>query len=169
MIAMTCFSTFDMPSEHVADSLVSGKVFSIAVECAVIVYDNTPGSLSDDNSCYLIQTLRRHRRLLHNLEHIFGSFMRSIRGGTGLPHAGAYNEAFARLRPGYRPANTSNWHVHPRPNSRWISCITGEGQKVYYDLLTGELIMGGKHLDKLPQEIVEHPTYIRVFGKVSVK
>jgi hypothetical protein len=166
---MTCFSTFDMSSEYVVDSIAGGKDLSIALECAVIVYDNAPGPLSDDNSRYLTQMLGRHRRLLHNLEPIFGLSMRSIRGGAELSHAGAYDEAFARLRPGYRPGNASNWHVLPRPNSRWISCINGEGQKVYYDLLTGELIMGGKQLDRLPQEIIEHPTYIRVFGKVSVK
>jgi len=55
------------------------------------------------------------------------------------------------------------------PNSRWIFCITGEGQEIYYDLLTGKLIIGGKGLGRLPQEIVEHPTYSSVFGTVSVE
>jgi hypothetical protein len=86
-----------------------------------------------------------------------------------LSHAGAYDAAFARLRPAYRLGNSSSWHTLPRPNSRWISRVTSEGQTVYYDVLTGELIIGGKQLERLPKEIVEHPTYTRVFGTVSVK
>jgi hypothetical protein len=36
-----------------------------------------------------------------------------------------------------------------------------------YDLLTGKLLINGKPLGKLPQEIVEHPTYTSVLGTVS--
>jgi hypothetical protein len=168
MLAATCFSTFDVSSEYVAGRLVSGKDLSIAVECAVLVHDNKPKSLSSNNSLYLTRALSFHRRLLHNLEPIFGQSLPTIRGQVGLSHAGAYDEAFARLLPGYDLGNSSGWHVLTRPNSRWIYCVTGKGQEVYYDLLTGNIIMGGKRLERLPQELVEHPTYTRVFGMVSV-
>jgi hypothetical protein len=169
MLATTCFSTFDVCSEHVADGLVSGKDFSIAIECAVIVYDNTLQSHSDGSSPYLTRLLSRHRRVLHNLEPHFGRSVQLIPGQAGLLHANAFDEALSQLWPGYRLGKASSWHALPRPNSQWISCITGEGQNAYYDLLSGELIMGGRGFGKLPQKIVEHPTYARIFGTVSDK
>ena len=56
----------------------------------------------------------------------------------------------------------------PSPNARWISCIAEGGQEIHYNLLTGQLLIGGKPLGKLPQEIIEHPTYASALGAVSV-
>jgi len=165
MLAVTCFSTFDVCLEHVAAVLVSEEDFSIAMRCAVIVHDNTPPFLS----LYHTRLLSRHRRLLHNLEPVFGQTWSPVSGRVGLSHAGAYDDALARVRLGYRQGSSSSWDSLPMPNSRWIFCITGEGQEIYYDLLTGKLIIGGKGLGRLPQEIVEHPTYSSVFGTVSVE
>jgi len=40
-------------------------------------------------------------------------------------------------------------------------------QEIHYDLLTGLLLIGGKQLGRLPQEMLEHPTYASIFGTVS--
>lgn len=167
MLAAACFATFDVCSEHVSTTLASDEDFSIAVQCAVIVHDNTPSSLSGIKSIYLKRMLSRHRRLLHNLEPIFGESIQCVDGRTGLSHSDAYNDALARLWPGYRRSDSPTWHILVGSNSRWISCVTREGQDVYYDLLTGKLLIGGKQLGGLPQEIVNHPTYASLFGKVS--
>jgi hypothetical protein len=169
MLAVTCFSTFDVCSEHMATVLVSKEDFSIAMQCAVIVHDNTPQSLPSNDSSHLTRLLSRHRRLLHHLEPVFGQSLPPVSGRVELSHAGAYDDALARLQQAYRRGSSSRWHSLPRPNSRWISCETGEGQEVCYDLLTGKLIVGGKQLGSLPQEIVGHSTYASVFGTVSFK
>jgi hypothetical protein len=167
MLAAACFTTFDVCSGHAPTTPASEEDFSMAMQCAVIVHDNTPSSLSDDNSVYLKRILSRHRRLLYNLEPIFSESFQSVGGPATLLHSGAYNDALSRLWPGYRQGNSPTWHALPRPNSRWISCVTKEGQDVYYDLLTGKLLICGKQLGRLPQEIVSHPTYASVFGTVS--
>jgi len=169
MLAATCFSTFDVSSEHIPAIIAREEDFSVAMQCAVIVHDNTPSSLSDDNSLYLNRMLSRHRRLLHNLEPIFSQSSPYIVGNGKAPllHSNAYDHALARLWLGYRRENLSSWHALPRPNSRWIFCVTERGQEVHYDLLTGELLIGGKRLGRLPQEIVEHPIYMSIFGTVS--
>jgi hypothetical protein len=168
MLAATCFLTLDLGSEHVAGALFSTTDISIAMQCAVIVHDNSLLSLSDDSPPYYTRLLRRHRRLLHNLEPIFSRSLPAVAGRPELLHADAYDDALACLRLGRRRGN-SNWHVLPGRNSRWISCITDEGQAVYYDLLTGELIIGGKPLGRLPREIVRHPAYASLFGTVSAE
>jgi len=164
MIAATCFSTFDVCSEHVAAVLATEEDFSVAMQCAAMVHDNKPPSLSDGNFPYLARMLSRHRRLLHHLE---PTFCQPKPDEAGLLHADAYDEALARFWLGYRPVISSRWHALPRPNSRWISCGAEGGHVVHYDLLTGKLLVDGRPLGRLPQEIVEHPTYASVLGTVS--
>jgi hypothetical protein len=169
MLAATCFSTFDVCSEHLPIALASDEDFSIAIQCAVIVHYNTPTSLSKDDSCYLTHMISRHHRLLHYLEPIFSQSSSAFPCETKLLHEGAFDRALARLWLGFRRRNSSSWHALPRPNSRWISCVA-EGWhdlEVHYDLLTGQLLINGNPFGRLPQEIVEHPTYSGLLGKVS--
>ena len=182
MLAATCFSTFDVCPKYIPAALSSEEDFSVAMECAVIVQDNAISDISlpnDGNSLlseadsedlrrvYDNRMLHRHYRLLHSLEPIFSRSFPPVRGRAGLLHGGAYDVALSRLWVGYRQHNTSNWHALPKPNSRWISCETQGGQQVHYDLLTGKLLIDGKRLGGLLQEIVVHPTYTSVFRGVS--
>jgi hypothetical protein len=167
MLAATCFSTFDVCSEHVPAILTTEKDFSIAMHCAVIVHDNSPPSLSDGNTPYLVRMLRRHHRSLHHLEPTFSKSMPGDLSQVKLLHADAYDKALELLWLGYRRDISSRWHALPTQNSRWISCGAEGGHEVHYDLLTGKLLINGKSLGRLPQEIVEHPTYASVLGTVS--
>jgi hypothetical protein len=169
MLAATCLSTFDVCPQHVHAILSSKEDFSIAMQCAVFVGNNIQNklSLSEDNFFYLTRMLGRYRRILNDLEPMFRQSLPPARGRAGLMHADAYDDALAQLWVGYCKSNPSSWHVLPRPKSRWISCVTEKGQKVHYNLLTGELLIGGKRLGRLPSKIVDHPTYECIFGKVS--
>ena len=166
MLAATCFSTLDVCPEHLATLLTDDEDFSIAMQCAIIVYDNTPPSVSGKNS-YLKKMLRRHRRLLHDLELIFRQPdpANSDADQPILLNGGAYNHALSHLSLGLRCS--SSWHMVPKPHSRWVSCMTEGRQRVHYDLLTGQLLIDGKQLGRLPQAIVQHPTYASIFGTVS--
>jgi hypothetical protein len=168
MLATTCFSTFDVFSDHVPTTLASDEDVKIAMHCAVIVHDYAPLA-SSHNSPYLTRMLCRHSRLLHSLEPIFSQQSFAV---LELLHASAYDRALALLWPGYRRRVSSKWRALPEPNSRWITCLAEGGQDgrdVHYDLLTGQLLIDGKPLGRLPQKIVEHPTYTSVLGRVSTQ
>jgi len=169
MLAATCFSTFDVSLEHIPAILAGEEDVSVAMQCAVIVHDNTLSSLSDDSSLYLTRMLSRHRRLLHNLEPIFSQSLPYVLGKARLLHSDAYDHALARLWLGYHHdrGSLSSWHALPKPISRWISRVTKSGQEIHYDLLTGELLIGGTRLGILPKKIMEHPIYVSIFGTVS--
>jgi hypothetical protein len=167
MLAATCFSTFDVCSEHIPIVLASYEDFSIAIQCAVIVHDNTLTSLSKGDSYYLTHMISRHHRLLHYLEPVFGQSSLVSHNEAKLLYAGAFDHALARLWLGFHRRNSSSWHALPRPNSRWISCVAEGGHEVHYDLLTGQLLINGKPLGRLPQKIVEHPMYAGLLGAVS--
>lgn len=163
MIAATCFSTFDVCLEHVP---TNEEDLSIAIQCAVIVHDNTPEFHSGDSSLYFAWILRRHYRLLHHLEPLFSRSSWTVCGQATLLHAGAFDHALQREL-GHRRGDSSYWHVLHEQNPRWILCATNGGQEVHYDLLTGELLIGGKSSGRLPQGIVEDPIYRSIFGAVS--
>ncbi|KAH9048936.1 hypothetical protein EDB84DRAFT_1261517 [Lactarius hengduanensis] len=156
ILAATCFSTYDVCLEHVPGTLSSDNDIAIAVHCAVIVHDNTPPILEDDDSRYLTRLLNRHRRLLHFLEPSLRESVESNPSG--------FDHGLANLWPGFRRQTSSNWRVLPVPNSRWISCIMEGGQEVHYNLLTGQLLVGGNPFGRLPQQIIDHPTYASVLG-----
>ncbi|KAH9180324.1 hypothetical protein EDB89DRAFT_11871 [Lactarius sanguifluus] len=151
-LAATCFSTYDVCLEHVPWTLDSNDDIAIAVHCAGIVHDNIPLDLEDNHSRYL----NRHHRLLHFLEPFLHKGVQSNPSG--------FDQGLTSLWPGFRRQTSSNWRLLPSPNSRWISCVVEGGQEVHYNLLTGQFLIGGKPLGRLPQEIIKHPTYTSVLG-----
>jgi hypothetical protein len=167
MLSATCFSTFDVCPEHVPITFAIEEDVSIAMQCAVIVYDNMSSSFSADDSYFLTRMLRRQHRLMHNLESSLVEYAPLALDRARLLHAGAYDHALAQLGVDFHPRNSTSWYALPRPNSRWISCTAAGGQRVHYDLLTGELLFGGKRLGRLPQDIMDHDTYKKIFGRVS--
>ncbi|KAI0297846.1 hypothetical protein B0F90DRAFT_1669305 [Multifurca ochricompacta] len=152
VLAATCLSTFDVCLENVLNVLSTNHDFAIAVKCAIIVRDNTPSSV-EGSSFYRL--LNRHHRLLHLLEPFFRQGVRSRPEG--------FDFALASLWLGFRRQASSSWRVLPVPNSRWVSCIVEGGHEVHYNILTGRLLVGGKPLGRLPQEIIQHPTYASIF------
>ena len=160
ILAATCLSTYGVCPKHVPWILSDDLDFAVAVHCAVIVHDNTPPTLEDDDSGYLVRLLNRHRRLLHFLEPFLHSGVQA--NGTG------FDDGITYLWPHFRRQISSNWRTLPSPNSRWITCNVGGGVEVHYNLLAGRLLLGGKPLGRLPQEVMKHPTYTSVLGAVSI-
>jgi hypothetical protein len=159
-LAATCFSTYGVCQEHVPWILSNDLDIAVALHCAVIVHDNTPPTLIDDASGYLARLLNRHHRLLHYLEPSFQQRMQSNPAG--------FDDGIAKLWPEFRRmSSNSSWLILSSPNSRWISCTVGGGQEVHYNLLSGKLLIGGRPLGRLPQEITTHAAYASVLGTVS--
>ncbi|KAI0253215.1 hypothetical protein BJV78DRAFT_1302727 [Lactifluus subvellereus] len=156
-LAATCFSTFDVSSEHIQNILSTDKDFAIAMHCAVIIHDNTPpSSLADNSSIFLNRQINRYHRLVHFLE---PSFLQGVE--TNPP---GYDRALSHLWAGFHRQSSSSWRILPAPNSRWISCTSNGGNEVHYNLSTGQLLVGGTPLGRLPQEITEDSTYMSVLG-----
>ncbi|KIM82965.1 hypothetical protein PILCRDRAFT_819766 [Piloderma croceum F 1598] len=158
-VAATCRGTYDVDPDHVPFLLRSNEDVAILVECAIAVYDNTPSNLTD---CPLDfkRLLDRDRRLSHSLELSLRLHIRKDRGGL--------DHAIGAIWTGYRPG--SDWKTLQPPNNRWLIAMTAteagqESQPVQLNLLEGRLLINGKPLGRLPQNIVTHPTYSRIFGQ----
>ena len=159
-LAATCFSTYDVSLEHVPRILSSDDDIATAVHCAIIVHDNASSMLEDDPSHHLVRLHNRHFRLLHFLEPRLRALVLSNPSG--------FDQGLVSLWPRFRRQTSSNWTVLPGLNRQWICCLAEGGQEVHYDLLLGQLLIGGKPLGILPQEIMEHSTYAIILGRVGV-
>jgi len=157
-IAATCRATFDVdPGTHLDALLFSSDDVAILVECAIIIHDNTPPHLGHEFSDFQ-KLLHRDRRLSHFLELAVSKLIRANRDGL--------DTAIGSVWSGYRPGG-NGWTSLLWANSQWLVSLTASAQEVHYNLLDGELLVGGKPLGRLPREISGHPTYGRIFDKVE--
>ncbi|KIM42919.1 hypothetical protein M413DRAFT_409020 [Hebeloma cylindrosporum] len=160
-MAATCRATFDVEGgSHLAALLCSPADVAIAIECAIVIHDNTPPHLGCSFPDFQ-KLLHRDHRLSHFLE---GPLVELIkRDKSGL------NTAITSVWSSYRPG-AEGWRLLDSPNSRWLTSFTAplsgqRAQEVHYNILTGKLLVDGKPLGRLPQEIVRHSTYSRIFGQ----
>ena len=161
-MAATCRATFDVDAgTHLDALLCSSADVAIGIECAIVIHDNTPPHL-DHAFLDLQKLLNRDHRLSHFLE---SPLIKLIQGDQcGL------DTAITLVWSGYRPGD-GGWQQLDGSNSRWLTSLTAplpnqRAQKVHYNILNGKLLVDGKSLGCLPQEIVSHSTYKRIFGQV---
>ena len=158
-MAATCRATFD--AEDPDTLLCSSEDVAIAIECAIVIHDNTPPHLGHTFPDFQ-KLLHRDHRLSHRLEVPISKLIQDDRCGLD----SAITSVWASYRPGYR-----KWRQLDGPNSRWLTSFTAplpgqRAQQVHYNILSGRLLVDGKPVGRLPEEIVKHPTYSRIFGQV---
>ncbi|KAH8989920.1 hypothetical protein EDB86DRAFT_3235448 [Lactarius hatsudake] len=136
--AATCLSTYDVCPEHVPSTLASDNDIAIA----------------DD---YLIRLLNRHRRILHFLEPHLREGVQSNPLGFDkrLWQVCGLGSAGRQLQIGMRS---------PGLTHGGFFCTVEGGQEVHYNILTGQLLIGGNPLGRLPQDIIQHSTCASVLG-----
>lgn len=162
--AATCRATYDVDTGTRGRALLSssGDV-AVFIECAIVIHDNTPHYFGDTVSDFQ-RLLHRDRRLSHLLEPSLVQCIHADRRGL--------DTAITSVWPRYRPGD-AGWQQLPEPNSRWVTAFTNplsnqRAQRVHYDMLSGKLMIDGKSLGRLPQEIVSHSIYKRIFGHVCI-
>ena len=159
-MAITCRSTYDVDPVHLDRLLMSTEDVAVLLECAMVVHDNRSPEFSTLPPTFKI-LVERDRRLSHALEPKLTRRIECDRVGL--------DRAIASIWTEYRAG--TEWCHRPSPNDRWISSTTAPRadtapQRIDFNLLDGRLLIDGKPLGRLPQEIMGHPTYVRIFGRV---
>ena len=159
-MAITCRSTYDVDPVHVSRLLTSAEDVAVLLECAIVVHDNRPPEFSTFPAAFKV-LLERDRRLSHALEPELARLIKRDRSGL--------DRAIASIWTEYRAG--TEWCHRPSPKDRWISSTTAPRtgtapQHIDLNLLDGRLLIDGKPLGRLPQKIMRHPTYDRIFGRV---
>ena len=162
--AAVCRSTFDVDPVMIRRLLHSAEDIEVLLCSAIIFHDHTPSKVS----CLPAHSqllLERDRRLSLALETVASEVIQADCSDEGM------DIAVGRVWPHYRPG--SWWTPFKHLNSRWFSCTTAStvdqcSQVVHFNLLDGSLLVNGKPLGRLPNEIQQHPLYNRIFGEVGL-
>ena len=156
-IASTCQASYDADPEHIKSIFNSPRDLVCFVRSSVFLFENTPADLA---------RLPRHvRSQLENSRRICCSLRRALHFQikaypVALSQAIEQSLGCLELCP--------SWHFL---NDEWMNTTTkrtsqGRQQQIYYNILTGELLVDGHPPGRLPGEFIQSPPYYRLFGSV---
>ena len=156
--ALTCYETFDIDQHFPSSLLATDDGFADILECAVIIHDRRPPTVDQlcthtrDLLCSYLRTSHQTTLFLFNYD---------IQSG--------FHCAACRVWAGYIPID----HWTPvNDNEPWFVTQTSGGygsneKVVHYNILSGQLLVDGFPVARLPKEYDSHTSYARLFGKVS--
>ncbi|KEP48081.1 putative kinase-(PK-like) protein [Rhizoctonia solani 123E] len=158
-MAAICRATYDVGPRHMEHLLASLDDFPPFIISSVCLYDNQPPDIEAAPTSLRVLMCRDHRFAHHAMPVILASLRRHDMLSSPL----------SEIWPDYQPGSTG-WRIYSASNSRWVSTTTARThgdrtQEVHLNILTGQLLIDGKPLGRLPRQYVEHPTYIRLFGQ----
>ncbi|KAG8217925.1 hypothetical protein J3R82DRAFT_6091 [Butyriboletus roseoflavus] len=164
-VAAVCRTTFDVDPAIIQELLHSAADIDVLLSSAILIHDNLPSKVSCLPS-YSQMIFDRDRRLSLALESVVRDVILADSSNLGI------NLAVGRVWSHYRPG--SKWTQLQCPNSRWLSCTTAPtvdqcSQVVHFNILDGSLLVDGKSLGRLPNEIQRHPLYNLIFGEQELE
>ncbi|TKA76195.1 hypothetical protein B0A49_06950 [Cryomyces minteri] len=154
--ALTCRETYCVDEPHIPELLSSDADVAALVESCIFARDNASGiSLSPPQ-----QELLRGAKTCHALEARLRSLI--VSNGKGISLAISNRCGSVLMENG--------WSFPEAWGKRWGTVTTAQSasilsQTIHYDLLTGELLVDGRPLGRLPNEYTKEPVYCRLFGE----
>ncbi|VBB80720.1 Putative protein of unknown function [Podospora comata] len=156
MTALICMSTFDMDSDLLGPLLSSPKQLSHFVEAAVTACDHLPSKLS--NPVYRFMAYRWRNLMYQSM----GMMRAEIIGNRNSGFGSAVQHIWAAFDPSQSTWLTrqgSQGHIVESSMSR-----NGKNTKASWNLLTGELLVNGYPLSRLPRKFEADQNYSQLFG-----
>lgn len=158
-MAATCRMTFDVEACFVRAVLELGEDVAVLVECATIIHDNVP-AVESALPPGIKALLERDSRMAYAIEKHLRDLVTNVHGINLKPIWSSYE-------PGER------WVAEPGRNERWVYTNTratdgSESQKVHYNLISGELLVEGLALGRMPVGYSHHATYQELFAEVKI-
>ncbi|KIN98294.1 hypothetical protein M404DRAFT_855146 [Pisolithus tinctorius Marx 270] len=156
--AAICRSTFDVGPDDITKLLDSTRALEILLCCAVVINNNTPPQFSARHEMSRL-LMERDCRLSWKLEELVGTMI--LEGNDGI------DLGIKHLWPGYRRG--SQWQKAGTGNCSWFTTNTTSSeaqhsQQVHFDILNGTLLVDGRPMGRLPDEIRTDPIFTLLFG-----
>ena len=157
-MAATCRMTFDVEECWLESVLRAGEDVSVLVECATMIRDNAH-AVGKATTTVTNAILERDRRTAYAVEQRLRDLITSSHLGLNLKPVWS----------AYEPGDC--WTAMESPNERWVFTTTkgseiNKSQKVHYNLISGELLVEGLPIGRLPVTYTTHPTYHELLGEV---
>ncbi|KAI6138903.1 hypothetical protein BKA82DRAFT_4459887 [Pisolithus tinctorius] len=155
--AAVCRSTFDVDLHNAKLLLDSPRDMEILVYCAVAINNNTPPQSSALHGMSRL-LIERDCRLSWKLEELVGTMI--LEGNDGI------DLGIKHIWPGYRRG--AQWRKVDAGNFSWFTTNTASSatqcsQQVHLNLLNGTLLVDGRTIGRLPDEIRKDPIFPLLF------
>ncbi|KAJ6005943.1 hypothetical protein N7451_003887 [Penicillium sp. IBT 35674x] len=162
-IALVCVETFNV--EDIAPMFVDSSDISIFLQCCLIIWNGRNTLTVQQGS--MLRILYHRWQVLSHRSHVILAESIVQRKSTGIDLA--IQAAWAAYD------IISKWSKVSNDVSYWlftrfaVSPDSNEEMLVHYNLLTGELLVDGLPLARLPSEYEFHKTYRTLFGKFQLE
>ncbi|KAL8688747.1 MAG: hypothetical protein Q9224_004808, partial [Gallowayella concinna] len=159
-VAALCKMTFDVDEVRLPQLLTTSEDIMLWTMASITIETNTPGA-SDVLPKDLQRLLLRSTRLTQVLYGRVQSLLTAA-NDTGLD--GAVSRIWSAFQ-----SQAHTWDYLGQQTGRWVCKKTlsrpdVETQTVFYNILSGELLVDGRPLGSLPKSYTSHPLFIRLFG-----
>ena len=156
-----CRLTYDVDEDHVKAILNSDDDVSDLIESSVLICDNMPeciNSLSND----LQSAVLHGRKVIQRLEDRLHGLIQCRGEGINKAVGHIWKGALMDRQWTFMKGNNRSWVYN-----KTIKSENSVSQSVHYNVITGELLVDGRPLGRVPKRFTQHPLYQRLFGAVS--
>ena len=157
-IALMGVTTFDVETEFLSTIMQQEGAISSLLQCSVAIQENQ--KLLSDIRCLDRRTVQAWRSLMYRICPILRDAI--LRDFSGL------NEAVLMCWAAFRPEANAGWTVLKRSHPHWLHIASGK-LPVHVNLLTGELLVNGLPLTRLPSVYLEHEMYSPLFSASALE
>jgi hypothetical protein len=153
-IALICGDSFNVYDGFLPVILADAKQASMLVECSIIIYNNA--SLKSESETTL-------RGILFDRWNYTMHRVCAILVEQNILASSCLDLAIGRHWPAFQP--TASWTLAAE-TSYWFETTSRGHLQVHYNILTGELLVNGLPLTRLPEQYERHDDYERLFGSL---
>jgi len=161
--AASCRATYDVEGADIEEAFCVPEDVAVFIECAITLCDNNkPETQSLSSRSDIKHLLDRDRRLSRSLAPRLAARISRDPSILQTSLQTIWTSCPADIRFEQMTAPNDNWFASvPRtPNS--------SEPHVHLNILTGQLLVNGRPISRLPREISEHPMFQRLFGSVGL-
>ncbi|KAJ8116579.1 hypothetical protein OPT61_g2025 [Boeremia exigua] len=152
-IALFGTTTFDVEDEFVDDTLDQHDAVSSLLQFSIAVQENE--DLISSGECLQKSAVQAWRALMYRI-------LPKLRNAI-LRDSAAINQAVLRCWANFQPHSNALWSMVDGSHQHWLTILSGE-LPVHVNLLTGQLLVNGLPLTRLPSEYLSHPVYQPLFS-----
>ncbi|KAF4445849.1 hypothetical protein F53441_10495 [Fusarium austroafricanum] len=155
-VALICIETFNIEGKLFQSMLTDSQQAAILVEVAIIIHNNSDLGRSGDDALYSIM-FDRFELTMHRARPILVQEVMSKDNDC-------LDLAIERRWPNF--LRESEWSL-ASDTCHWMKTTTGN-LEVHVNILTGELLVNGSPVSRLPREYETHKEYQRLFGTTAI-
>ena len=163
-IALICVDSFNVDESYIDDTLALPEDASIFLQCSIVIQEGNY-TISKISNCIISILHWRWKWLLYRSYQILAKRILQARHGS-------LDDAIKKSWSAYEAGD--GWREVSEQMDYWLVSQTApQGNSdplwVHFNLLTGELLVNGLPLARLPSEYEVHPTYRTLFGHSALE